>query len=189
MARSAALICAANYFLQLFAWFIVQYPPYWSIVGQAAFSLVAMLLEIFLFRCVRRCHSSLSVSKSIVPDFAGESESDFCPLTKTYAVATRTSEVSSWKYYLHRPIFMYSLSMALLYISVLSFDRQMGSFLSLEMHMSTQFIATYRALAAFAGVGATWIAPHLISWFGQPELWSIWGQRLNLFPVAMFCIL
>ncbi|KAI9222410.1 Ferroporti-1 [Blastocladiella britannica] len=196
------------------AWLISVLPDFVPIVGLAAFSLLDLCIELVLFNYVRQHHPALSLPKNaehapiaspiastnvasdrgLGPSPVAE-PSDYntistpepapapAPVTTTL---TQTKQPPNIVRYLRHPILLASLSMAFLYLTVLSFGGQMIEWLVVEMNSTAQTIAWYRAVGGVAGVLATYTAPPLITRYGPMRigLWSIWLQTLSLVPAA-----
>jgi solute carrier family 40 (iron-regulated transporter), member 1 len=98
--------------------------------------------------------------------------------------------LSSWKIYYHSPLFAASLSVCILYFTVLSFGGSMIAFLSQYSDFSTPLIAGLRAIAVVGGIGATFVSPPLIRYIGpvRAGLWFLSFQTICLVPgvVAVF---
>jgi iron-regulated transporter 1 len=112
--------------------------------------------------------------------------------------------LSSWKIYYRSPLFSASLSLCILYFTVLSFGGNhilnfqtdkgsMIAFLSQYCDFSTPLIAGLRAIAVVVGIAATFLSPPVIRWIGpvRSGIWFLSWQTIFLapVPVALFLAL
>ncbi|KAH8924579.1 hypothetical protein BT69DRAFT_1280461 [Atractiella rhizophila] len=91
-----------------------------------------------------------------------------------------------WLQFIHSSIFPSSLAIALLYMTVLSFDGTLLSYLKTHK-FSDAFLAAMRAICVVAGLGGTFVMPWLEKKVGviRAGLWSIWTQIICLVPVLL----
>jgi len=94
--------------------------------------------------------------------------------------------LSDWKEFVQHPIFLSSLSISCLYLTVLSFDGTMLSYLKAEAY-SDPFLAGMRALNVVAGLMGTLAMPLLERKLGLVRAgnWSIWSEVLCLVPAVV----
>jgi len=109
----------------------------------------------------------------------------------------------SWKIYYRSPLFSASLSLCILYFTVLSFggnhvlnfanEGSMIAFLSQYSDFSTPLVAGLRAIAVVVGIAATFISSPVIRWIGpvRSGIWFLSWQTIFLspVPVALFLAL
>ncbi|KAK9728370.1 hypothetical protein K7432_001158 [Basidiobolus ranarum] len=90
-----------------------------------------------------------------------------------------------WIFYFKHPIFLPSLSIAMLYLTVLSFNGIMISFLKWQGY-SDSLLASMKAISAFTGVLATYLMPVVAKHIGvvRTGIWSIWSEVITLIPVV-----
>lgn len=85
------------------------------------------------------------------------------------------------------PVFYTSLSIASIYLTVLSFDGTMLTFLKDAHHYTDPFIAGQRAVCTVAGLTGTLLFPIISSKLGlvRTGSWSIWFEFVCLIPVVV----
>jgi iron-regulated transporter 1 len=88
--------------------------------------------------------------------------------------------------YVHHPVFLPSLSLALLYMTVLSFSGQMITYL-LTLGLSSGMIGALRGVSAVAEISATWLAPKVTKHIGS-ERAGIWFLNWQIICVAVACV-
>ncbi len=96
---------------------------------------------------------------------------------------------SSWRSYFRSSVLLASLSLCILYFTVLSFNAQMVTYL-LASGFSAIWISGFRFLSVVVELGATWAAPILMSRIGpiRSGLWFItWQTTCAAAGVALFC--
>jgi hypothetical protein len=107
---------------------------------------------------------------------------------------------SSWKIYYQSPLFVASLSLCMLYLTVLSFggitlqSADIGSmiaFLSQYSGFSTPLIAGLRAVAVIVGIAATFLSSPVISRIGavRAGIWFLSWQTIFLAPIPVIMFL
>lgn len=88
-------------------------------------------------------------------------------------------------YFRHRA-FLPSFSLALLYLTVLSFGGQMTTFL-LAIGVESSMIGILRGISAMCELSATWIGPRVMAYMG-PVRSGIWFINWQIFCVSIACI-
>lgn len=94
----------------------------------------------------------------------------------------------SWQSYFHNPVLLASLSLCILYLTVLSFHAHMVTFL-LASGFSAVWISMFRLISVVVELAATWAAPILMSRIGPTRsgLWFItWQNACAATGVAIF---
>ncbi|KIJ27511.1 hypothetical protein M422DRAFT_190925, partial [Sphaerobolus stellatus SS14] len=93
---------------------------------------------------------------------------------------------SEWREMAHLPIFFSSASISLLYLTVLSFDGIMVSYLK-TLYFTDDFIAEMRGICVVTGLIGTAIASPLEKRVGSVRAgnWSIWSMVFSLIPVII----
>ncbi|KAL8994584.1 MAG: hypothetical protein Q9169_005480 [Polycauliona sp. 2 TL-2023] len=94
---------------------------------------------------------------------------------------------SSWYEYFQSPVLLASLSLCILYFTVLSFNAQMVTYL-LASGFSALWISVFRLFSVVVELGATWAAPILMSRIGpiRSGIWFIsWQTACASAGVAM----
>ncbi|EPQ52787.1 hypothetical protein GLOTRDRAFT_79978 [Gloeophyllum trabeum ATCC 11539] len=108
------------------------------------------------------------------------------PLTWSRATRWFIAQASDWNEFTRHPVFGSSLSISLLYLTVLSFD---GTLLSwLKTHdFSDPFVAGMRSICVLAGLFGTFLAPFLEKKVGLVRAgnWALWSQVVALVPVLL----
>ncbi|CDO73018.1 hypothetical protein BN946_scf185007.g72 [Trametes cinnabarina] len=91
-----------------------------------------------------------------------------------------------WREFTQYPIFLSSLSISCLYLTVLSFDGTMLSYLKAHAY-SDPFLAGMRGLNVIAGLAGTLAMPVLERKLGLVRAgnWSIWSEVVCLLPVLI----
>ncbi|UZJ55405.1 hypothetical protein CBS101457_004725 [Exobasidium rhododendri] len=87
-----------------------------------------------------------------------------------------------WRTFMNMPIFISSLSISLLYMSVLSFDSTFIAYLKSETTYSDAFIAGMRGVCVVTGLLGTFLSPYLTSKIGliRTGSWSLWAELVPL---------
>ncbi|KAK3314281.1 Ferroporti-1 [Apodospora peruviana] len=96
--------------------------------------------------------------------------------------------VSSLPFYLKHPAFLPSFSLALLYLTVLSFSGQMITYL-ISVGYSSLYVGIARTVSTVCELSATWIAPRLMRRIGEVRggIWSLtWQMGWLAAAVAWF---
>ncbi|KXT02903.1 hypothetical protein AC578_1806 [Pseudocercospora eumusae] len=95
------------------------------------------------------------------------------------------NSLSGTAIYLRHPALLPSFSLALLYLTVLSFSGQMITYL-VALGLSSAFIGVLRGITALFELSATWIAPKVTSRIG-PIRAGIWFINWEIFCVVIAC--
>lgn len=100
--------------------------------------------------------------------------------------SSNASIFNSYKSYGKSSIFLPSLALCFLYLTVLSFGAPMVAYLKIEGY-SDGMIAAMRSMSVLVGLSATFAAPRIIKKVGleRSGLWSLWSQTLCLVPVVL----
>ena len=96
--------------------------------------------------------------------------------------------LSPWSYYIQSPVFLASFSLCTVYLTVLSFNAQMLTYL-LDSGFTALWVAGFRLVSVGAELSATWAAPAFISKVGpvRSGLWFItWQSVCAATGVALF---
>ncbi|KAL8750711.1 MAG: hypothetical protein Q9184_006327 [Pyrenodesmia sp. 2 TL-2023] len=96
--------------------------------------------------------------------------------------------LSSWSHYFRSSVLLASLSLSMLFLTVLSFNAHMVTYL-LALGFSALWIAIFRLISVIVELGATWAAPLLMSKIGpvRSGLWFItWQFIFAAAGVAIF---
>lgn len=88
--------------------------------------------------------------------------------------------------YIKHKIFLASLSLSMLYLTVLSFGGIMTSYLKL-IGYSDFTLGILRAVAGISGISATYLMPYISSKIGivRTGLWALWLEFFTLIPVIL----
>ncbi|KAL8861236.1 MAG: hypothetical protein Q9178_002452 [Gyalolechia marmorata] len=95
---------------------------------------------------------------------------------------------SSWYSYLRSPVLLASLSLCILYLTVLSFNAQMITYL-LASGFTATWVSVFRLISVVVELAATWAGPMLMSQIGPTRsgLWFItWQSVCATLGVALF---
>ncbi|ORX92577.1 hypothetical protein K493DRAFT_225311, partial [Basidiobolus meristosporus CBS 931.73] len=171
-----------------------------AVIFIGVWNVISMVLEYVLIYKVYQLVPELSVPKGArVESTEDEALVDSDVSKPTYgtvpakpvvaATVEQTSyirqQIDDWVFFAKHPVFLASLSVAMLYLTVLSFNGIMVSFLKWQGY-SDSLIAAMRAMSAFTGVLATYLMPILARHIGivRTGTWSIWSQVITLIPVV-----
>lgn len=93
----------------------------------------------------------------------------------------RLLPLRSLPFYIHHPAFRPSFSLALLYLTVLSFSGQMITYL-ISVGYTPLYVGLARTISTAFELSATWIAPQLMRRFGvvRGGIWSLSWQMVWL---------
>ncbi|KAH7343139.1 Ferroporti-1 [Rhizoctonia solani] len=96
-------------------------------------------------------------------------------------------QIKDWNEFIRHPIFLSSLSIALLYFNVLSFDSPFIAYLKSETNFSDPLIAGMRGLCVVTGLFGTFAMPWLEKRIGliRTGSWAIWSEALSLVPTVV----
>ncbi|KAJ6511631.1 Ferroporti-1 [Mycena vulgaris] len=99
-------------------------------------------------------------------------------------VLQRTLHLNDWAEFVHLPVFLSSVSISLLYLTVLSFEGTMLGYLK-TLDFRDDFLAEMRALCVATGLLGTLITVPLERRLGSARAgsWSIWSMVVCLLPV------
>ncbi|RPA71539.1 hypothetical protein BJ508DRAFT_89814 [Ascobolus immersus RN42] len=89
--------------------------------------------------------------------------------------------LKSLPFYFSHPTFLPSISLSLLYLTVLSFSGSFITFL-LSSKVTSTHVGIARAVSTVFGLSATWIAPRIMGRIGKVRggVWFLWWQMLSL---------
>ncbi|TPX57326.1 hypothetical protein PhCBS80983_g03908 [Powellomyces hirtus] len=178
----------------------------------AAMSLITIPIEWMFMSAVYRRHPALAVSKErhdldlsndslATSDRApiGDRESPLSPTQSpggpdqrrsalhlpAYIVQKLRKDCRNWQKFFHHEVFLSSLAVAQLYMTVLAFGPVMITYLILQGYSAT-FLAGMRFLAVFAGLASTFAIPRMVRKIGlvRTGLWAVWCQFASLVPAA-----
>lgn len=105
------------------------------------------------------------------------------------SLVQRVLQISSLPFYFRHPVFLPSLSLSLLYLTVLSFSGQMVAFL-LSAGYNSLYVGIARTGSTAFELSATWIAPRLMSRIGPVRggIWSLSWQMAWLAPTVIWFV-
>lgn len=156
------------------------------------FAGTTLLFEIFWVQVVYRTFPILQQSDRGVPEPMEavdlETPSATAPETQKAFSHHLFSTFRDWQEFSKMPVFASSISISLLYLTVLSFDGTMLSWLKTKQ-FSDPFIAGQRAICVVTGLAGTILMPFLERRLGlvRAGAWSICSELLCLVPaVATF---
>ena len=157
----------------------------WALIATLGFNIISVLIEYVFIAYVYHKTPQLSETASRAP----VQLQDGTPPTKTIQDAGFT-QWQRIKTYTKSPAFWPSLSLSILFLTVLSFAGQMITYLT-TLSLSSTHIGIIRTIATICEISATFIAPILISRIGsiRAGIWSLSWQCFCLTPgVAMLWI-
>ncbi|KAJ1309323.1 hypothetical protein OPQ81_004984 [Rhizoctonia solani] len=96
-------------------------------------------------------------------------------------------QIKDWDEFIRHPIFLSSLSIALLYFNVLSFNSPFIAYLKSETSFSDPLIAGMRGLCVLTGLLGTFAMPWMEKRIGliRTGSWAIWSEALALVPTVV----
>lgn len=96
-------------------------------------------------------------------------------------------QVKDWKEFTRHPIFITSIAISLLYLTVLSFDSTLLVYLKSETDFSDPFIAGMRGICVVTGLMGTFAMPWMERYMGlvRAGSWSLWSEFISLIPVVL----
>lgn len=155
------------------------------------FAGVTLVFEIFWIQVVYRCFPSLLETDREPASSAEEAMAPSEPPTRLSTIQNKAfSTFRDWKEFSQMPVFASSISISLLYLTVLSFDGTMLSWLKTKQ-FSDPFIAGQRAICVVTGLAGTILMPWLEKKLGlvRAGAWSICSELLCLAPaIAAFLV-
>jgi solute carrier family 40 (iron-regulated transporter), member 1 len=172
--------------------FVQTYSTTWAIGTTLLTNLVSMFIEYFAILQVystvpELANKGIRGRESILLNRALDDETS--TLAEPAAIKGQSqSAFKAWRAYYQSPIFFASISLCLLYLTVLSTGAQYQTYM-LSLNFSPLSVSVIRVAAVSAELSATFFAPILILFIGQIRtgLWSINWQSLTLTAgVALF---
>ncbi|KAK7021892.1 hypothetical protein VNI00_017181 [Paramarasmius palmivorus] len=169
-----------------------------SIVVLGLVALITMVFELYWIGVVYKRFPQLAEEQERknaerrLRTVRGNDASATSPLSQG-SLASRVSRdledllsLRDWRELVHLPVFFSSLSISLLYLTVLSFDGIMVGYLK-TLSFSDDFIAEMRGLCVITGLLGTAIASPLEQKIGSVRAgnWSIWSMVFTLIPVIV----
>lgn len=115
-----------------------------------------------------------AISESLSRDHP-PSTSPFFVVLRMRITTSLKSSLNDWLEFIRHPIFLSSTSTAFLYLTVLSFDGTMLSYLKAQTY-SDPFLAGIRGINVVAGLAGTLAMPYMERKLGLVRAgnWSIW---------------
>lgn len=159
--------------------FIDSLSPLAAIILTGAMTLVSVSIEYLAIAEVYRTTPALQVPKH-------EREAPRLPATHGLWRQIRLATVNTTTYFRH-PAFLPSFSLALLYLTVLSFSGQMVTYM-IAIGMDTSLIGVLRGVSALFELSATWIAPRIMERIGAVRS-GIWFLNWQIIFVALASLL
>ncbi|KAG2011439.1 hypothetical protein CC2G_011559 [Coprinopsis cinerea AmutBmut pab1-1] len=177
----------------------VNYP--FAAAFLAGMSGVALVLEMFLSGVVYRHFPELQARQhGIIPSPPsignGEQHSSQAMDAQIESIGRKllrksTASVREFAHDLREfsklPVFFTSLSIASIYLTVLSFDGTMLTFLKNTLNYSDPFLAAQRGVCTIAGLIGTLLFPLVMQRIGlvRTGSWAIWSEFACLIPVVV----
>ncbi|KAJ6440691.1 iron-regulated transporter [Purpureocillium lavendulum] len=147
----------------------------WTVLG---INVASVLVE---YICIARVYKSVpALHRSPVDPISASSE----PTTRSSMVTLTTTilPISSLPFYFRHPAFLPSFSLALLYLTVLSFSGQMVTFL-LSIGYTPLHVGLARTGSTVVELSATWASPWLMRRIG-PIRGGIWALSCQMMFLA-----
>ncbi|KAK5686654.1 hypothetical protein LTS10_002777 [Elasticomyces elasticus] len=154
--------------------------PKIAILVTAGMTLVSLPVEYFAIARVYKAIPALRIPKD-----APSRDDTVLGLTARISRWARTT-TTNFKWYTSHHVFLASLSLALLYITVLSFSGPMTVFL-LALGVPSGALGGIRGVSALFELSATWIAPRIMKRIG-PVRSGIWFLNWQAFCVTAACL-
>ena len=166
----------------------------WAVMVVLALSAVSVGVEYF---AIAKVYHAVPALRKKSMDTVDEDAEPAAELGPSRAATSRTSNrvfasildaIQPWVTYFTSPAFLPSLSLSLLYLTVLSTGPHWQTYL-LATDYTALTVSLLRVLAVIAELSATLVAPYLMTRIGpvRAGLWSINWQLLTLAPaVALF---
>ncbi|UNI16028.1 hypothetical protein JDV02_002504 [Purpureocillium takamizusanense] len=151
----------------------------WTVLG---LNVASVLVE---YICIARVYKSVPALQRPPPgSTASRSSSADHPSARSSmaaSLASRILPISSLPFYVRHPAFLPSFSLALLYLTVLSFSGQMVAFL-LSVGYTPLHVGLARTGSTAVELSATWAAPWLVRRVGAVRggIWSLSCQMVFL---------
>lgn len=153
-----------------------------AIVTTALMTAISVLIEYFAIARVHAAVPSLRAPKTR----RNTSRTPHEGRTEYLMSKAKTSLANTSTYISHRA-FLPSFSLALLYLTVLSFNGQMVTYL-LAMGFNSAIVGVLRGVSALFELSATWFAPRIMERIG-PVRSGIWFINWEILCVCIACIL
>ncbi|KAG8996906.1 hypothetical protein FRB94_011006 [Tulasnella sp. JGI-2019a] len=174
----------------------VSYP--FSIAFLGVFGLLSMILELLWINIVyhrlpalARAQAEKDEQQRIARVVAAPTEvsRQESLMRSRLTQATRSfmrNQASDWREFTISSVFPSSLAISLLYLTVLSFDGTMISYLKTHNYQDA-FIAGMRGICVITGLFGTIVMPIMEKRLGliRAGSWAIWGELVSLIPVLL----
>lgn len=136
-------------------------------------SLVTLVFELYWVQIVYRAFPELE--RDDARKFAVSMDTETVEGEETTWRESIKRQIEDWSEFVRLPVFLSSLAVSLLYITVLSFDGNMLGYLKTKRYDDT-FLAIMRGLGVLTGLLGTVVAPTLERRLGSVRAgsWSIW---------------
>ena len=155
--------------------------PTTAILVTGAMTAVSLPIE---YLAIARVHNAVPAlqARKVMPTSHIQPERTLARLL----INCKAAAASTIPYISHRA-FLPSFSLALLYLTVLSYNGQMITYL-LAIGFSSAAIGVLRGVSAISELSATWIAPNIMQCIG-PVRSGIWFINWQIFCVTVACAL
>ncbi|KAI0800641.1 Ferroporti-1 [Fomes fomentarius] len=153
------------------------------------FELIWITISYGRFPTLREAQAARSATRREAPVEQQETPSSVVDTLLVLWVKLRKrlkETIVDWREFAHYPVFLSSLAISWLYLTVLSFDGTMLSYLKSHAY-SDPFLAGMRGLNVIAGLAGTLAMPFLERKLGLVRAgnWSIWSEFVCLLPVLI----
>ena len=163
--------------------FVDAASPKLAILVTGGMTLLSLPIEYWAIARVYAAVPALSTTK--IASTTETSTSSTATLPRIWQSAKAT--LSSTSIYIHHPAFLPSLSLALLYLTVLSFSGQLIAYL-LALGTPASVIGLLRGVSTIFELSATWLGPKVMERIG-PIRAGIWFLNWQIACVGVACAL
>ncbi|CAO3646608.1 unnamed protein product [Cunninghamella echinulata] len=152
----------------------------------AFWNIVSYLMEYQLLWKVYQDHPDLDDAREHTPLLSTTTNHQQHEQEEGGRLMEEIENVVTWNDYVHHRAFLPSLSMSLLYLTVLSFGGIMVSYLKL-IGYDDMPLGILRAAAGISGMASTFIFPYLREKIGIIRIghWALWFEVFCLLPVVV----
>ncbi|KAJ7923457.1 Ferroporti-1 [Mycena leptocephala] len=159
-----------------------------SIAVLAGISALTMVFELYWIQIVYHRFPTLAAeqlrkdNERRAPPVPSVAEPGLTPRPSTFV--ERLLSLKDWREFVRLPVFFSSVSISLLYLTVLSFEGTMLGYLK-TLHFRDDFLAEMRGLCVITGLIGTVLTVPLENKLGSARAgsWSIWSMVVCLLPV------
>ncbi|KAI1868008.1 uncharacterized protein JN550_006496 [Neoarthrinium moseri] len=152
-----------------------------AIWATLAMNIMSVVIE---YVCIAQVYNRIPALRRLQPTvFDEEEEPQNTHAVQSWlkTVKSKVLPIDSLPFYFAHPAFLPSLSLSLLYLTVLSFSGQMVTYL-LSVGYTSLYVGIARTVSTIFELSATWIAPRLMKRIGPVRggIWSLSWQMICL---------